>query len=263
MAPLVMAFSLDPSRATAILLSVTTAFVGLYVVRPIRSAPRMATLLRLRPCRRYIPWLTFAAAMKLILMLSTLAIHEQLAAWRILPNLPQDEDVVSADFLAQPGGQVALFLAMAVAAPMIEEFAFRGRVQHTLEHAVGVVPAIVASAVVFAALHGRIDAVHHLAFGLFAGWVVWRTGSIWTAVYMHALNNTAAQLLAHLSSVLPVTWNDVPTRVWPYAIASGLLGLAGLVGAGARIHRLAETVRPGRGGRVRKRSLRMAVSPLA
>lgn len=260
MIPLVVALRIDARGATVVLLGTVTLFGGLYVVRPLRSNPRMAAQLRLRPCRRYLPWLSVAAGMKLIIILSTLLLHEQLAAWRMLPKLPQEEAFVSAAFLAHPFGPLALFLAIAVMAPLIEEFAFRGRMQHALEHTFGFIPAIVISAVAFSVLHGRIDAVHHLVSGLFAGWVVWRTGSLWTAVYVHALNNGAAQLLMHLSSDRGMSPSDIASRLWPYAIAVGVLALGGLLFAAAQINRLAHTERPHPRGGASKRSMGMAPS---
>ena len=260
MVPVVVALKIDARGAVIVLLGLGTLFVGLYVVRPLRGHPRMAAQLRLRSCRRYLPWLTVAASMKLVLMLSTLALHEHLAARRMLPRMPDDEDFISAEFLAQPLGPLALFLAIAVLAPLIEEFAFRGRVQHTLEHAFGVVPAIAFSAVTFSVLHGRVDAIHHLAFGIFAGWVVWRTGSIWSGVYMHALNNAAAQLLMHVTSTSMVTWK-IRSELWPFVITVGLVGLGGLIAVGTRINEVAQGERRIGGGRVKRRP-GMVISPI-
>lgn len=260
MIPVVAALGMDAGAATAALLLTIAIFVGLYVVRPLHANRRMAAQVRLRSCRGYLPVLTLAAGMKLLLMLSTLALHEQLAARRMLPKMPDDADVMSAELLTHPLGHVALFLAIAVMAPLIEEFGFRGRMQHTLEHAFGVGPAIAASALVFSVLHGRIDGVHHLAFGVFAGWVVWQTRSIWSAVYIHALNNAAAQLLMHLASNSAVDWSDSVTTLWPYAIVGGLIGLGGMIAAGARIHRIAHAERQG-SCRGRVRLAAMATSP--
>lgn len=260
MVPLVIALRIDPSTATVVLMGTAAIFVALYVVRPLRLQPRMVAQLRLRSCRRYLPWLTIAAALKLLLILSSVVLHEQLAAWRMLPRLPDDPEFVSAAFLAHPFGPLALFLAIAVLAPLIEEFAFRGWMQHELEHTTGLVPAIVLTAGLFSLLHGRIDAVHHLAFGLFAGWVVWRTGSIWAAVYMHALNNAAAQLMMHLTTNSNTSWSQIPSWLWPYAITVGVLALGGFIATGARIHRIAQIERPRTGAWSRKRSLGPAVT---
>jgi membrane protease YdiL (CAAX protease family) len=259
----VVALRLNAGAATAALLGLIALYVGLYVLRPLHARRRVAAQLRLRSCRPYLPLLTVATAMKLLAMISTLALHHQLAARRILPRLPEDEDIASPEFLAQPFGLVAVFLAVAVLGPLIEEFAFRGRLQHTLEHAFGIVPAIATSAIVFSVLHGRIDAIHHLAFGVFAGWVVWRTGSIWSAVYMHALNNGIGQLLTHLTSDSVSTWNGNATGLWSFAILCGIMGFGGLIAVGARIHRVALVERPGFHGGPRNRSSRMAVSTVA
>jgi membrane protease YdiL (CAAX protease family) len=260
MIPVVVALRMDAGAAIVVLLGTTTLFIGLYVVRPLKAKSRVAAHLRLRFCRSYLALLSLAAAMKLLLMLSTLALHEQLAARRMLPKMPDDEDVISAELLAQPLGQVALFLAIVVMAPLIEEFGFRGRMQHTLEHAFGVVPAIAASAVMFSVLHGRIDAAHHLAFGVFAGWVVWRTGSIWSAVYMHALNNAAAQLLLHLTTISTADWSDRVDVLWPYAIVAGIVGVGGLIAAGSGIHRVAQAEQRRHSGRTRSPAI--AISPV-
>lgn len=242
--PLVIALRMDPLWATLLLLSAVAMFVVLYVIRPLRTQPRLAAQLRLRPCGRYLPWLTLAAVLKLLLMLSSLAVHERLATWRVLPRLPDDPEFVSAAFLSSPFGAIAFFLGIAVMAPLIEEFAFRGWMQHELEHTIGLVPAIAVTAVMFSFLHGRIEAIHHLAFGVFAGWVVWRTGSIWSGVYMHALNNAVALLMMHVMSDSFPSWGEFSAWLWPYAFLLGSLALGGFVAAGAQIHRLAQAERP-------------------
>lgn len=261
MIPVVVALRIDATHGTVLLLATAGIFIGLYVVRPLRSRPRMAAQLRLRSPRRYLPWLTVAVAMKLLFGISGLVLHEQLAAQDLLPKIPDDSDFVSAAFLADPFGPIALLLAVAVLAPLIEEFAFRGRMQHALEHSLGVLPAIVLSTLAFSVLHGRIDAAHHVVFGLFAGWVVWRTGSIWTAVFMHAVNNGGALLASYIPGDVPISPSQVASRLWPYAILVGVLAAGGLIVAGKRIHRLAAVARPGVLTVSWKRSSRTAVSP--
>jgi hypothetical protein len=94
-----------------------------------------------------------------------------------------------------------------------EEYLFRGY----LSQAIGaltrtpLVPIFVTS-VLFAAAHGAQDLplfCDRLAFGLIAGWLVWRTGGLEAAIAMHAVNNLLALGIAiavgALSSTLVVT----------------------------------------------------------
>ena len=260
--PVVAALKIDATWGAGLLLGTLALFIAWYVTGPLRSRRRVAAQLRLRSPRRYLPWLTVAVAMKLIFGVSGLVLHEELAAQDLLPRLPDDSDVASATFLADPFGPVALFVAVAILAPLIEEFAFRGRMQHALEHSLGVVPAIVLSTLAFSLLHGRIDAAHHVAFGLFAGWVVWRTGSLWTAVYMHAVNNGLAMLASYIPGDVPLSSSQLVARLWPYAIVAGVLAAVGLVVAGKRIDRLAAVERPNAPTVSWRRSSRPAVSPV-
>lgn len=257
---LVIALRVEPHWAVVLLLGTIGSFCLLYVWRPVRGYPRLAARLRLRPWLRYLPWLTLAALLKLAFALSSLLVHDRLATRRILPSLPEDPEVVSQAFLASPFGLVALFLGVAVLAPLIEEFAFRGWMQHEIEHAIGLVPAIAASAIAFSLLHGRIEAIHHLAFGVFAGWTVWRTGSIWTGVYMHAVNNGVAQLLMVLTDDATPLPSPHAAWLWPAVLAVGTLSLGGFIVAGTNIHRLAQAERPRIGAWSRKRLLRPSVA---
>lgn len=253
--PIVAALQLRVEAATAALVALAVVFVVWNVARPLYSRPRLVASLRLRPWRRYAGWLTLATVAQFILAFASLVIHEQLAAWRFLPKLPSAPDLVPPDFFTHALGPVAMFLAVVIVTPLVEEFGCRGRMQHTLERAFGVVPAIVISAVIFSLLHGALVAVHHLAFALFVGWVVWRTGSIWTAVYVHALNNAAVLALLYLTHAWATSPQDVPLWLWPYAIAAGLIALGGLLAAAWRIHRIAQTDRPRAGVWSRRRSL--------
>lgn len=243
MVPMVAALQMAPGAAAGLIVATIGAFVARNVVRPIRSRRRLAARLRLRPFTRYVPLLTLAVAAKLVLVFSSFLLHEEMAARRILPHLPYEPEIVSPTFVAHPLGAAAVVMAIAVLAPLIEEFAFRGKMQHELEHSVSVRAAIIIPAVLFSALHGPLDAIHHLPYGVFAGWVVWRTGSIWGAVYMHALNNSVAAVALLLSDASPGR-PDMPAGLWPYAIVGAVVALGVLLAIGRRIHRIANQTRP-------------------
>jgi membrane protease YdiL (CAAX protease family) len=245
--PVVMVLEMRAERATAALAVLGAGFIWWNVVRPLRSRRPVIASLRPRPWRQYVGWLTAAGVAQLALIFATLALHEQLAAWRFLPTLPSGPALVPCHLLGDVLGPVAMFLAVVVIAPLVEEFGCRGRMQYRLERALGVIPGILVPAIIFSLLHGVVIATHHLPFAVFAGWVVWRTGSIWTAVYVHALNNAAVLVLVYLSRDWQITSQDIPPWLWPYAIAAGLIALGALLAAGWRIHRLAQVDRP-RGG---------------
>jgi hypothetical protein len=259
--PLVVALEMQVERATAALAVLAMAFIWWNVVRPLRSRPRAIALLRLRPWRRYAGWLTVAAVAQFALAFATLTLHEQLAAWRFLPKLPRGPDLVPPHFLGHALGPVAMFLAAVVITPLVEEFGCRGRMQYRLERAFGVLPAILIPAIIFTLLHGMLVAPHHLAFALFVGWVVWRTGSIWPAVYVHALNNAGVLALLYLTRDWAIASQDVPPWLWPYAIAGGLIALGGLLAASWRIHRVAQSDRPRAGAWSRRRLLERELTP--
>lgn len=243
MVPVVAALQMAPAAAAALMLATVGAFVARNVVRPLRTRPRLAVRFRLRPFARYVPLLTLAVAAKLVLVFSSFLLHEEMAARRILPRLPHQPEIVPPAFLVHPLGAAAVVVAIAVLAPLIEEFAFRGKMQYELEHSVGIRAAIIVPALLFSALHGLVDAIHHLPYGIFAGWVVWRTGSIWGAVYMHALNNSVAVSALFAGDDSP-SRPDVPAGLWPYAILAAVVALGALLAIGRRIHRIANTTRP-------------------
>jgi membrane protease YdiL (CAAX protease family) len=259
--PVAVALELSVEVATAALAIVTAAFVIWNVVLPLSSRPRMVALVRLRPWRRYVGWLTLAALALLILAFATLVLHEQLAEWRFLPKLPNDPELVPPEYFTHPLGFVAMSVAVVIVTPLIEEFGCRGRMQHRLERDVGLLPAIMIPAIVFSLLHGVVVAPHHLVFALFVGWVVWRTGSVWTAVYVHALNNFAALVLVYVTHDRPTWSQGFPSWLWPYAIPVGAIAGAGLVAIGWRIHQIAQHDRPRAGAWSRRRPVEPNLTP--
>ena len=242
--PIVAALELPAGWATLALTAVVAAFVWWNVALPLRSQPRVAASHRLRPWRHYASWLTVAVEAEVVLILATLILHEQLAEWRVLPRIPNPPELIPAHFSGQALGPIAMTLAVVVVTPLAEEFAFRGRMQSRLERTAGVAPAILIPAVIFSLLHGITIAAHHLPFAIFVGWVVWRTGSIWTAVYMHALNNALALAGMYLVPNWDIVSANTSSWLWVYLIATGIGALGLLLVAGWRIHLLARVSRP-------------------
>lgn len=87
------------------------------------------------------------------------------------------------------GGRFLYVLSIAVIPPLVEEFAIRGVVMQPLRK-YGDKFAILASAIVFAVLHGNlVQAPFALIAGIGIGYAVCITNSVWTGVLIHAMNN--------------------------------------------------------------------------
>ena len=81
-------------------------------------------------------------------------------------------------------------MAVAVAAPLIEEFLLRGIMLRGMLKHTSPANAIHYSAFFFALIHMNLSqAVGAFIIGLFIGWIYYRTGSLWMAILVHFLNN--------------------------------------------------------------------------
>jgi hypothetical protein len=104
-------------------------------------------------------------------------------------------------FLHQTGVErVALVGALGLAAPVCEEFFFRGVLQPGLMSRLEPARAIVVTALLFSAFH--LDPVGFLArfeLGILFGLLAWRSGSVWPGIAAHAANNLTATALYFLA----------------------------------------------------------------
>lgn len=89
-------------------------------------------------------------------------------------------------------GVLALVVLAVLAAPLFEEFVFRGLLFRSLAGLVSVPRAIVGSAAVFAACHPSASWVPVFVLGCLAAWVFHRTGRLTAAMLAHAVHNAIA-----------------------------------------------------------------------
>lgn len=92
-----------------------------------------------------------------------------------------------------------LAFVVAVGAGIPEEIFFRGYALRRLAIAHGKIPAVIVSSLLFGIFH--LDPLHAplaASMGLFLGFVVLKTGSIYPAISAHAINNAAATMTAGL-----------------------------------------------------------------
>ncbi len=102
------------------------------------------------------------------------------------------EQVLGADI-----NVVLALLFVAVTPAICEEVMFRGYLQRQVERSLGVGWSIVLVGLVFGAFHLRPTQVLPLAtLGLYLGFSVWVTGSLWAGVLVHLLNNGLAVIVS-------------------------------------------------------------------
>ena len=146
-------------------------------------------------------------------------------------------------FADQTPLELALILAgVTVAAPICEEFFFRGIFQRGIAAATpsrSVAPLVI-GAVVFSAFH--LDPVGFVArteLGLLFGWLYLRTGSLWPGIAAHAANNLVSSVLFLVAKAMGTDAagdsSETDPRLVLILAAAGWAGLSALL-AFARRH---------------------------
>lgn len=97
-----------------------------------------------------------------------------------------------------------LFVAIALTPAICEELLFRGYLHRQAERFRGSAFAIVSVGILFGLYHLRLTQALPLSMlGVYLGFVVWATGSVWTGAVVHLLNNGLAVLATGYASANP------------------------------------------------------------
>ena len=145
--------------------------------------------------RRILPLLTHVPSIKwfglaLIGVILTLGVAQGFVG--LFNSLVHARSIHMQDPFLQAGyGWGVVMLAIAVQPALIEELAFRGIIFSSLQEVLGPVETIFVSAMMFMVLHlspGMFP--HTLAIGLAAGFLRWRTKSLYPAILLHFLHNS-------------------------------------------------------------------------
>ncbi len=119
-------------------------------------------------------------------------------------------------------------LVIALVPALAEELLFRGWMQGSLARVMPITAAIWITAAVFSAIHLQvIGFIPRLLLGAGFGYLRWRTGSIWPAVFAHFVNNAVAVIAAHLALAgeAPREWLESDAQL-PLGVTLGALALA-------------------------------------
>ena len=153
--------------------------------------------------------------------------------WEVLEGL---EEFVTAD---SAGRLVWLLVLLAVTPAVCEEVVFRG-VLLAGTRSLDPWRFILLNGALFGALHLSFQtAIRFLptaSLGIVIAWAVWRTGSIWTGVLMHLINNASIVVLASVPSLRELLSDpEAPPPLWliPFAAIALALGVHALRTEGA------------------------------
>ncbi len=109
----------------------------------------------------------------------------------------EEEQETLLQVLALQGPQLLAASVIAIlVGPLLEELLFRGFLQSALAQALGERGALVATSVLFSALHGVAGLPILFALSLFLGWLQLRTRCLWVPWSAHVLNNAVTLGLA-------------------------------------------------------------------
>ena len=177
----------DNSLSIIIATSSVASLIIIVLFAWLKWTPVNRTYIRMRP------WavLCWAAIAALGVILPSMGLQD------IMPEMPNLAETELEGLLKSRWG----YFALGLAAPVAEEFVFRGAILRTLlstfngRHWT----AIAASAVLFAIAHmNPAQMPHAFLMGLLLGWMYYRTGSIIPGIVVHWVNNSTAYVLSNL-----------------------------------------------------------------
>lgn len=188
-----VSFAEEPSRFVMLILGVVSIFVaGVGSVFLVNTMGTKHTLSDLGFCLPDSKWWWTAAILALSLMIFRLVLMYFL--FEMFPALEASADEVSESFQTSTVIQSIVFgILGAIVVPIGEEVFFRGFVHNALRNKFGMWASIVISSFVFALAHGNLTQSIAVFFaGLCLAWLYEKSGSLWTPIFAHGLNNGLA-----------------------------------------------------------------------
>jgi len=220
---------MPPLVGVVFLITWTALFAWRLMIRPgaHRATPDDVGL---RPIGRSVPWLVVAILTAVILYLSFI-----LASDHLFPHEAPSWDYF-AKYNARAWGWAATTLVTVVVAPLMEEFIFRGVVQHALVRRFGPVVGISGAALLFSMIHLRPrQLADFFVFGAASGLLVYRTRSLWAGIATHSTINGCILLLAQKPDLPFVGNNHSATPLWG-SVAVAVAAAMAFIALLSRIH---------------------------
>ncbi len=158
-------------------------------------------------------------------------VNEQLPLPDLIRRFEQSQIELIERVLSVDTGLLFNLSVLALTPAICEELLFRGYVQRQAERGMGVTGGILFSGIIFGVYHLRFSQVLPLCvLGIFLAYLVWRTGSLWPAVFVHFVNNAMAVALgAYISQRPELDLADIEQMNIPWYFLMLSVGLFVLV----------------------------------
>ncbi|MCB0283289.1 MAG: CPBP family intramembrane metalloprotease [Calditrichaeota bacterium] len=131
------------------------------------------------------------------------------------------------------GSWIIMALGSVILSPVAEEGLFRGFLQVTLENKGDVTRAVLLTSVSWALIYmNPYWAIPVFIFGVFLGYLSWKTKSIWPAVSMHAIQSFIAMLfLVDEFEISINSWYLMGDHISPFLLIAAAAGVYYSIGA--------------------------------
>ena len=141
-------------------------------------------------------------------------------------HIPDFLEEMLKDFLEKPG--IFTFLAIVVAAPILEELLFRSVILGGFLRRYSPPKAIFWSALIFGVYHfNPAQVVGAFLIGLVLGLLFWRTRSVWPCIVLHAVNNGLGYWMLGKEELSEMTMRELlGSDLALTGVAVGCIGLA-------------------------------------
>ncbi len=147
-------------------------------------------------------------------------------AGSIFQSMGIEYDVKTLDNPTNTVGMILAFIAVAITPALVEEFALRGAVMGVFRK-YGDGFAILVSSFIFGLMHGNfIQIPFAFIMGLAFAVAVIKTGTIWTAIIIHFINNFLSLFMDYLTDGMTTTANSVLNIM--YLILFFMCGFVGI-----------------------------------
>ena len=128
------------------------------------------------------------------------------------------------------GWLVLALILMALLPAIFEELVFRGILLNGLRKGLSDIGALFISALMFALMHGSIQQlVYPFALGLVLGWLAMRTGSTFTSMLVHFLNNAIVIIINYFTVRHGLDMSVSYASAWVWVLAIVVAAVAGVL----------------------------------